>query len=64
MKGYRGIIQTDAYAGYNLAVQSGITQAGCWAHVRRKLFKLTESTKSSVALEAIERINALYQVEK
>lgn len=64
LKGYRGIIQTDAYAGYNLAVQSGITRSGCWAHVRRKFFELAKSTKSPVALEAVERINALYQVEK
>lgn len=64
LKGYCGIIQADAYAGYNLAVQSGITRAGCWAHVRRKFFELAESTQSPVAKEAVERINALYQVEK
>mgnify|MGYP000038276533 CR=1 FL=1 len=64
LKGYRGIIQADAYAGYNLAVQSGVTRAGCWAHVRRKFFELAESTQSPVAQEAVDRINALYQVEK
>lgn len=64
LKGYRGIIQADAYAGYNLAVQSGITRAGCWAHVRRKFFELAESTQSPVAQEAVDRINALYSVEK
>ena len=64
LKGYRGIIQADAYAGYNLSVQSGVTRAGCWAHVRRKFFELAESTQSPVAQEAVERINALYQVEK
>lgn len=64
LKGYRGIIQADAYAGYNLAVQSGITRAGCWAHVRRKFFELAESTQSPIAQEAVERINALYQVER
>lgn len=64
LKGYRGILQADAYAGYNLAVQSGITRAGCWAHVRRKFFELAESTQSPVAQEAVERINALYKIEK
>ena len=64
LKGYRGIIQADAYAGYNLAVQSGVARAGCWAHVRRKFFDLAESTQSPVAKEAVERINALYQVER
>ena len=64
LKGYRGIIQADAYAGYNLAVQSGVTRAGCWAHVRRKFFDLAESTQSPVAQEAVERINALYQIER
>lgn len=64
LKGYCGIIQADAYAGYNLAVQSGVTRAGCWAHVRRKFFELAESTQSPVAQEAVDRINALYRLEK
>lgn len=64
LKGYRGIIQADAYAGYNLAVQSGITRAGCWAHVRRQFFELAESTQSPVSQEAVNRINVLYQIEK
>jgi hypothetical protein len=28
LQGYKGIIQTDAYAGYNLAVEKGVTRAG------------------------------------
>jgi transposase len=64
LKGYRGIIQADAYAGYNLAVQSGIQRAGCWAHVRRQFFELAQSTNSPVSQEAVDRINKLYHVEK
>jgi transposase len=64
LKGYHGIIQADAYAGYNLAVQSGMTRAGCWAHVRRKFYDLAESQKSPVSQQAVNRINALYDIER
>jgi hypothetical protein len=45
--GYAGILQADAYAGYNALYEAGrkpepISEAACWAHGRRKLFKLAE----------------------
>ena len=64
LKGYKGIIQADAYAGYNLAVEKGAARAGCWAHVRRKFHDLAEATQGPVAIEAIERIKQLYLIEK
>ena len=64
LKGFKGVIQADAYAGYNLALQSGVTRAGCWARVRRKFYDLAEATQGPVALEAVERINALYTIER
>lgn len=64
LKTYRGIIQTDAYAGYNLAVQSGVSRAGCWAHVRRQFYDLAKATQSPVSQEAVARINALYEIER
>lgn len=64
LKGFTGVIQADAYAGYNLAVQRGITRAGCWAHVRRKFYEIAEATDSPVAREAIKRIEALYRIER
>ncbi len=34
----------------------GLTEAGCWAHVRRKIFDVHAATGSALAAEALERI--------
>jgi hypothetical protein len=39
-------------------------EAACWAHVRRKFYHLEVAHKSPVASEALERIAALYAIEK
>lgn len=36
LKDFEGIVQSDAYAGYNNAAPKALARAGCWAHVRRK----------------------------
>ena len=48
---YAGILQADAYAGYNElylpARKPGpITEAACWSHGRRKHFELAKLTKA------------------
>ncbi len=40
-----------------------ITEAACWAHVRRKFYDLHKATDSPLAGEALERIGALYAIE-
>ena len=36
LKDYVGILQADAYAGYNEVYKTGrVIEAGCWAHARR-----------------------------
>src|SRR5437762_14242090 len=47
LAGYCGILQADAYAGFNTLYAPDrrpgpITEAGCWAHARRKLFELAD----------------------
>jgi transposase len=47
LAGYAGILQADAYAGFNALYAPDrkggpITEAGCWAHARRKLFELAD----------------------
>jgi transposase len=65
LKNYRGILQADGYAGFNpLYEQGGVTEAGCWAHVRRKFHDLYQAHRSPVAGEALERIGQLYGIEK
>ena len=48
-----GTLVTDAYAGYKQSYTQGITEAGCWAHARRKFFDLHVSSHSAVAAQAL-----------
>ena len=62
---FRGILQADAYAGFNTLYEDGsIQEAPCMAHIRRKFYDLMEAHQSPIATEAIERIAALYQLER
>ena len=62
---FRGTLQADAYAGFNRIYEQGrIQEVACWAHVRRKFFDLQQAHGSQVASEALERIGALYRIEK
>lgn len=64
LRGFRGILQADAYAGFNRLYEEGVIQhAGCWAHVRRKFYELYEAHKSPVAEVALRRIGELYSIE-
>src|SRR5574340_824060 len=61
---FRGVLQADAYAGFNHLYESGkIQEAACWAHVRRKFYDLQVAHKSPVAQEALRRIGELYAIE-
>ncbi|HET9816339.1 MAG TPA: IS66 family transposase [Xanthobacteraceae bacterium] len=66
---YAGLMQADAYAGFNrlygAARKRGpIIEAACWAHARRKFFDLARLDKAPIALEAVERIDALFAIER
>lgn len=66
---YAGILQADAYAGFNDLYAPGrepgpITEAACWAHGRRKLFKLAEVAHAPLAAEAVRRIDAIFAAER
>ncbi len=64
LREFRGILQADAYAGFNHLYEDGrIQEAACWAHVRRKFYDLQVAHQSPVAQEALERIAALYAIE-
>jgi transposase len=63
LAGFRGILQADGYAGYAGLYDRGVTEAACWAHARRKFFDVHASTQSPLALEALQRIAALYAIE-
>ena len=51
LKGYRGYLQADAYAGYNELVGKGkATLVGCWAHGRRKFVEAKDNNSPSVTV--------------
>ncbi len=47
--GYRGVLQADAYAGFNERSRYGqITEVACWAHARRKIYVVHVRTPSAL----------------
>lgn len=65
LKDFRGVIHADGYAGFNeLFASNRITEAGCWAHVRRKFFDVHAAIGSPIAKEALDRIGQLYGIEE
>jgi hypothetical protein len=68
LDGYRGVVQCDGYAAYKTiaakAPDEVITLAFCWAHLRRGFFDLAKAGDAPIASEALERIAALYRIEK
>lgn len=80
---WSGILQADAYGGYNELYREGrasgpIFEAGCFAHARRKFFELADvegaARKKSrgertgmiypIALEAVQRLDMLFDIER
>jgi transposase len=80
LRDFVGILQADAYNGYNELYGPSrspgpITSALCWAHARRQFFELADiaanarrgrnaATISPVALEAVRRIDVLFDIER
>ena len=77
---FSGILQADAYGGYNGLYDperspGPVTPALCWAHARRKFFELADIAAnprrgkdaapiSPIALEAVTRIDAIFDIER
>ena len=79
LAGYAGILQADAYAGFNTVYKperkpGPITEAACWAHARRKFFELadiaskargkTSPVISPIAFEAVQKVDAVFMLER
>jgi transposase len=80
LNGFAGILQADAYSGYNRLYQPDrrpgpIVEALCWSHGRRKFFELADiatnarrgkdaSPISPIALEAVRRIDLVFDIER
>jgi len=66
---YARLMQADAYAGFNRLYEAGrkpgpITAAMCWAHARRKFFDVARLNKAPIAIEAVKRIDVLFEIER
>src|ERR1041385_3710259 len=83
LAGYAGILQADAYGGYNKLYEAPrqpgpITEAPCWVHAPRPFFVLADgeanarrkahgrsaSVISPLAVEAVRRIDRLFDIER
>ena len=80
LRDFTGILQADAYGGYNELYKpsrtpGAITSALCWAHARRQFFELADiaanarrgrnaAAISPIALEAVKRIDTLFEIER
>lgn len=80
LAGWQGILQADAYGGYNDLYRGDrdpgpVESALCWSHARRKFFELADIKGnarkgkpahdiSPVALEAVSKIDAIFDIER
>ena len=63
-KDYQGVIQTDAYAVYDIYEnKKGVLPIGCWAHCRRRFEEALKEDKARASY-ALEQISLLYDVER
>jgi transposase len=60
---FTGVLQADAYAGFDRLYGERIQEAACWAHVRRKFYDIHVAQASPIAQAALDRIGQLYAVE-
>src|ERR1700722_1984795 len=60
---FTGVLQADAYAGFDRLYGEKIQEAACWAHVRRKFYDIHVALASPIAAEALDRIGRLYAIE-
>lgn len=66
---WRGILQVDGYEAYSQFGKPdregrSATLAYCWAHVRRGFFDAAKGKEAPIAEEALQRIAALYEIER
>lgn len=65
LRNFTGVLQADGYAGFDQLYDGNrITEAACWAHVRRKFYDIHATLDSPIAREALARIGALYGIEE
>jgi hypothetical protein len=61
---WRGTLVCDDYSGYKALFASGVTEAGCLAHARRKFHELWVNHKSPIGEQALALFGRLYAIER
>lgn len=66
LTGFKGYLQSDAFSGYNFALNdNNIVPVGCHAHARRPFAELAKANKNSgLAHDALKFYRKLYAIEK
>jgi transposase len=69
LAGYIGLMQADAFNGYNDLYRANrkpapILEAACWSHGRRKFFDLAKTGEAPIAAAAVRRIDELFAIER
>ena len=72
LAGWSGILQADAYAGFNAFHAKGrapapLTEASCWAHSGVRFFELADLAKAlraPIAEDAVRRIDSVFAIER
>lgn len=67
LEGYEGFLQVDEYSGYSPAIKASknkIIRVGCWAHARRGFEKASVVNPESKAIEMMDLIGKLYELER
>jgi transposase len=65
LKGYRGLLQSDAYGVYDsISAKEGFLLVGCMAHARRKFHEAWRDNDERPSGWYILRIGELYKVER
>jgi transposase len=66
-----GFLHADAYAGFDKLYEPDpetgrprLEPVACWAHARRELFDEHVKTKSPIARQALEKIGAIFAIER
>ncbi|PXX20234.1 MULTISPECIES: IS66 family transposase [Burkholderia] len=64
LAGFEGILQADAYGGFDeLYVSGKIREAACWDHARRKYYEIHASTPTDETQKLLEMIGEFYGIE-
>jgi transposase len=67
---FRGHLHADGYSGFQELYESAegmpaaVTEVACWAHARRKFFDVHHKNGSPIAKQALDKIGALFDVER